>query len=284
MTNRSRSMEVESEGAPVNTIQVPGARLCYEARGSGPLIVLIPGSAGAAEPFRMVADQLAPRYTVVAYDRRGFSRSELDGPQDWDHRIETDADDVRRLIEHLSEQPAIIVGVSSGAIVALEVLVHHPSVVQMLVPVEPPAVMELADGQSWVDSFHEVYDVYCQSGIEPAMKRFVERSFAEVDRQVVARAPRNQFSHSNAVYWFEHELRQYPAIRLDLAGLGTQSDRIIPAAGRESRGYPCHQVTRALAQRLGRDMVEFPGGHLAFIARPAEFARALESHLARDEK
>jgi pimeloyl-ACP methyl ester carboxylesterase len=264
----------------VTTIQVPDARLYYEIQGSGPLMIMIPGSAGAAEPFRLVAEQLAPRYTVVAYDRRGFSRSELDGPQDWDHRIETDADDVRRLIEHLSEQPAVIVGVSSGAIVALEVLVHHPTVVRTLVPFEPPAVMELADGQRWVDFFHEVYDVYCQSGIEPAMTRFVERAFAEVDRQVIAHAPQNRFSRSNAVHWFEHELRQYPAIRLDRTALGTRSDRIILAAGRESRGYPCHQTTLVLAERLGRDMVELPGGHLAFISSPAEFVRALESHLA----
>ncbi|MGH3776793.1 MAG: hypothetical protein ACRDRR_13890 [Pseudonocardiaceae bacterium] len=27
----------------------------------------------------------------MTYDRRGFSRSSLDGPQDYDHRLETDA-------------------------------------------------------------------------------------------------------------------------------------------------------------------------------------------------
>ncbi|MGH3803284.1 MAG: alpha/beta fold hydrolase [Pseudonocardiaceae bacterium] len=59
---------------------------------------------------------------VVTYDRRGFSRSQLDGPRDYDHRLEIDADDIRRLIEHLSDEPATIFGSSSGGVVVLEVL------------------------------------------------------------------------------------------------------------------------------------------------------------------
>ncbi|WP_419179557.1 alpha/beta fold hydrolase [Rhodococcus opacus] len=100
---------------------------------------MIPGANGVADAFRMVAGHLAERYTVALYDRRGFSRSHLDGPRDYDRRLETDADDVRRLIEHLSDEPATVFGVSSGGIVALEVLTRHPSVVRTLVPFEPPA-------------------------------------------------------------------------------------------------------------------------------------------------
>jgi hypothetical protein len=43
---------------------------------------------------------LCRKDATVTYDRRGFSRSELDGPQDSKHRLETDADDARRLLEH----------------------------------------------------------------------------------------------------------------------------------------------------------------------------------------
>jgi len=98
-------------------LEVPGARLYYEATGAGPLIVLIPGAPGSADSYRRVAGPLAEHYTVVAYDRRGFSHSALDRPQDYDHRVGTDADDVRRLIEHLSDEPAVVFGNSSGAIV-----------------------------------------------------------------------------------------------------------------------------------------------------------------------
>jgi pimeloyl-ACP methyl ester carboxylesterase len=268
----------------MSVLEVPGARLSYETRGSGPLMLMVAGANGSAEPFKRVADHLAAHYTVVAYDRRGFSRSQLDGPQDYAQRLATDADDARRLIEHVRDEPAILFGSSSGAIVALEVLTHHPAVARAVVPLEPPAVKLLADGQEWVDFFSEVYDLYRRSGMEPALKKFRERVFAESDRRAMARAQdqRNgQHVLANAAYWFEHELRQYPAGDLDLDALRAHADRIVPVAGRESRGYPTYEVNVELAERLGRDLIELPGGHVGFVTQPAEFARELTQALAR---
>ena len=177
----------------MSILEVPGARLYYETNGSGPLMLMVPGASGAGDGFKGVTEHLAARYTVVIYDRRGFSRSHLDGLQDYEHRLETEADDVGLLIEHLSDEPATVFGASSGAIVALRLLTRHPSVVRTLVPFEPPAVRQLPDGQQWVDFFFEVYDLYRQSGIEPALKKFREQAFAESDRPAMVRAvdPKN---------------------------------------------------------------------------------------------
>ncbi|MBA3450944.1 MAG: alpha/beta fold hydrolase, partial [Chloroflexia bacterium] len=245
---------------------------------------MVPGATGSGDSFKPVTDHLAAHYTVVTYDRRGFSRSRLDGPQDDDRRLETDAEDVWRLIEHLSDEPAIVFGSSSGGIVALAVLIHHPSVVRTLVPHEPPAVRQLPDGQTWVDFFFRVYERYRQSGIEPALTMFRTYAFAESDRQVMARAralKNGESLRANAHYWFEHELRQYPAVDLDLDVLRAYADRIVPAVGRESRGYPCYEVTVALGKTLGRDAIELPGGHVGYMAHPAAFARELVQALAR---
>jgi pimeloyl-ACP methyl ester carboxylesterase len=274
----------EHTKARMSILEVPGARLYYETHGSGPLMLLVPGANGEADIFKMVTQHLAAHYTVVSYDRRGFSRSKLDGPQDYERRLETDADDVRRLIEHLNDEPATVFGGSSGAIVALEVFTHHPSVVRTLLPFEPPAVRILPDGQKWVDFFFGVYDLYRQSGMEPALKTFREHAFAESDRQVMARArERNNGGYvlANTTYWFEHELRQYPAVDLDLDALEAHADRIVPAAGRESRGYPCYEVSVELGKRLGRDVIGLPGGHAGYVAQPAEFARELLDALGR---
>jgi len=268
-------------------LEVPGARLYYETHGSGPVMLMVPGATGSAYSFQRVTEHLAAHYTVVTYDRRGFSRSPLDGPQDYDRRLETDADDVRRLIEHLSDEPATVFGSSSGGIIVLEVLANHPSVVRTLVPHEPAAVRQLPDGQKWVDFFFKVYDLYRQSGIEPALSKFREQTFAESDRQVMAHGPRGidpnigKYVRANAAYWFEHELRQYPAVDLDLDALKVHADRIVPMAGRESRGYPTYEVNIELAKRLGRDLVELPGGHIGYVTQPAEFAREFVQALAR---
>jgi acetyltransferase/esterase len=267
----------------MSILEVPGARLSYETHGSGPLLLMVSGANGTADIFTRVRAQLAAHYTVVTYDRRGFSRSYLDGPQDYAHRLETDADDVRRLIEHVSDEPATVFGTSSGAVVVLEVLTRHPSVVRTLVPSEPAAMRLLPDGQRWVDFFFEVYDLYRQSGMEPALKKFREQMFAASDRQLMARTMdlTNGEIRANATYWFERELRQYPAVDLDLDTLNAHAERIVPAAGRESRGYPCYEVNVELGRKLGRDVIELPGGHTGYGAQPAEFAREFVQALAQ---
>ena len=265
----------------MSILEVPGARLYYETHGSGPLMVMVPGATGGADAFRMVTEHLAAHYTVIIYDRRGFSRSQLDGRQDYDRRLETDADDVRRLIEHVSDESAIVFGGSSGAIIALEVLARHPSVVRTLVSHEPPTVRLLADGQKWIDFFQEVYDLYSQSGVELALNKFRDQAFAELDRQAMARAPKNEYTLANATYWFEHELRQYPAVELDLDALKAHAQRIVLVAGRESRGYPSYEVNVELGQKLGRDVVGLPGGHIGFVTEPAAFVSEFLQALAR---
>ncbi|MEO7910442.1 MAG: alpha/beta hydrolase, partial [Roseiflexaceae bacterium] len=205
-------------------------------------------------------------------------------PQDDDQRLATDADDARRLIEHVSDQPATIFGSNSGGAAALAVLTHYPSVVRTLVPFEPAAVRQLPDGQRWVDFFFEVYDLYRQAGMQPALEKFREHAFAESDRQVMARArdsKNSEYVLANATYWFEHELRQYPAVDLELDALKAHADRIVPVAGRESRGYPCYAVNVELGKKLGRAVIELSGGHVGYVAQGAEFAHELLQALAR---
>lgn len=262
----------------MTVLDVPGAHLYYQTHGGGPLLIMVPGASGVSDSFRAVATHLAAHYTVVLYDRRGFSRSNLEGPQDYTRRLQTDADDVRRLIERVGNAPATVFGASSGGIVVLDVLTRYPEVVDTLVPFEPPAVLQLPDGQKWVDFFHEVYDLYKQAGIGPAMQKFREHAFPDTDRQVMAQAPKNE---ANATYWFEHELRQYPPVELDLNTLTGRADRILLAVGREARGYPAHEVNGVLGRKLGRDVIELPGGHVGAMAHPAEFAHELTQALTQ---
>jgi pimeloyl-ACP methyl ester carboxylesterase len=271
----------------MSLLDVPGARLYHETRGSGPLMLMVPGASGEAGIFKKVTEPLAAYYTVVTYDRRGFSRSQLDGPQDYDRRLQTDADDARRLIEQLSDEPATVFGASSGGIVALEVLTRHPWVVRTLVPFEPPAVRQLPDGQQWIGFFDEVYDLYRQAGMEPALQRFREQAFAQSDRRAMARAmdPENSEQvRANAAYWFEHELRQYPAVDLDLDALRAHADRIAPMARRESRGHLTYEVNMELSKKLGRDLIELPGGHVGLATQPTEFAHKFVQALARTSR
>jgi acetyltransferase/esterase len=271
-----------ADGARGHVLEVPGAALYYETHGRGPLLLMVPGSSGTGDGFREVARYLSARYRVVLYDRRGFSRSQLRGAQDYAHHLATDADDARRLIQHLSREPSIVFGSSDGALVALEMLIRHPSWVRRLVPYEPPAVTLLPDGHVWLAFFSGLYELYRRSGTAPAQQRFNERILTPSDRASLPPPPPNgEPILVNTTYWFERELREYPAFRLDLGALARSAGRLVPAVGRESGGYPGHEATVQLARKLGRALVTVPGGHLGFLSHPVTFARRLIDILTR---
>lgn len=260
----------------MSLLTVPGARVSYEVEGSGPL--LIPGASGTGESFRPLISHLTAHYQVVIYDRRGFSRSKLNGPQDYVHRLATDADDVRRLIEHMTDQPAMVFGNSSGALVALEVLIRFPERIQIVLAHEPPIVSLLSDAGEWLAFFDGVYETSCKQGVSAAMHQFASRVLGSLDHQVLERAMRehaNEYTLSNAGYWMEHEVRQYPRAEFDLTKLSAHAERIVLAGGRDSHEQMTYQPNTVLARLFGCDIIDFPGGHLGFLSFPAEFATAL---------
>ncbi len=265
----------------MSILEVPGARLYYEVSGAGPLLILIPGSNGGGEIFDQVVPFLAAHYRVVTYDRRGFSRSELVGPQDYDHRLATEANDVRRLIEHLSEadKSSNIFGTNSGAIVALEILARYPERIDTVVAHEPPAIKLLpeAEAAKWQAFFNEVYDIYCEAGVPKAMHRFASGTGSSDHRLMMPyiRAQTGERPWANAAYWMEHELRQYSLVELDLGVLTAHSRQLVLAGGRTSQDQLTYQPNRVLAQKLGLAVVDLPGGHLGYLNYSAEFAKEL---------
>ncbi|MFC7649111.1 alpha/beta fold hydrolase [Streptosporangium lutulentum] len=61
-------------------LDVPGALLHYEVRGTGPLLLISQSGEGDAGRSVDLVDHLVEDHTVVTYDRRGLSRSTLDDP------------------------------------------------------------------------------------------------------------------------------------------------------------------------------------------------------------
>lgn len=267
----------------MNTLDVPGASLRYEVVGDGPLLVLIPGANGDHAIYQPLAHAFADQYCVLTYDRRGFSESVLTGAQDYEHRLERDAADVQQLIAALSDEPALVFGSSSGAIVALHVLLRHPDVVRRLFVHEPPLVKLLPDGEPWVQRGQQVYDLYQATGPVTAQQQFVEQVVAPVDRRAMSMAPdanQGPFRIANATYWFEREVRQYPTIDLDLEAVRAYNDRIVVLVGQEGQGAMPTQTASILAERLGLAVTSVPGAHVGYITHVAAFAAAFRAMLA----
>lgn len=261
---------------------VPGARLYYETIGDGPPLVLIPGGNGTAHIFGPIVQHLAEHYRVTTYDRRGFARSRLDGAQDYGRRLQTDAEDALAMVELVAAEPASVFGPSSGAIVGLQAVTKHPDLIDRVVAYEPPALKQLPDARRWLDLCDEVYDLYQQAGIAPALDRFNEPFFPPEDVAFLGLLRDVSIPEVRAAveFWFEQELRQYTAVDLDLDALRAHADRVTIAVGRSSRGFPLHDIATTLATALGQEPSELPGGHTGYAGHAAEFAPALMGLLA----
>lgn len=269
--------------ATVGRLAVPGASIYYEVRGSGPALLLISTGNGDATPFGAMADRLAERFTVISYDRRGFSRSPLDGPVDDDRRLDDDADDARRLLEHLGDGPGYVMGTCSGGIVALALLQRFPEQVAAMVVHEPPLVSVLPDAQHWLDFHEELYTVYRTEGEEVARPIF--RTYAGLDgetrpppgfelpEQVLADLLSRL--RGNQVFWYEHELLTYPAWQPDVDALKVAVGRLVLAGGSASREHFSCLPNHVLAEQLGIELAILPGGHVGHITHPIEYAETL---------
>ncbi|PVH69064.1 acetyltransferase/esterase [Cadophora sp. DSE1049] len=260
-------------------LEVPGASLYYETVGSGPLLLCISGANGSADLWRMMAESLKSSFTVAMYDRRGFSRSYLSGSQAYENRLETDADDAARLIKHLSDEPATVIGNSSGAIVSLELLTRHPSVVRTLIPHEPPVIKLLPDNEELWQIQQDIYDTYRGSGVEPALMKFVDIAKAgpEAPGLLASFDPRNgPFISSNVMYWFERELLVYPFREFNITALYSHKDLLLLANGRDSNPEALqYRANVVLGEKLGLRVSLFPGMHIGFASHPQEFAKTL---------
>ncbi|KIW05680.1 uncharacterized protein PV09_03543 [Verruconis gallopava] len=269
------------------TLNLPGADLYYETVGSGPLLLCISGANGNYEIWKPLAIQLKKFFTVAMYDRRGFSRSYLTGAQDYSRRIETDADDAQSLIKHLSpEEPATVVGNSSGAIVGLVLLQRHPEAVRMLVAHEPPAYSLLSDFERRKKEQQEVYDIYRASGVFPAAERFADLIEAGDEKPGLLSNfdPRSgPYISSNTQYWFERELLFYPLYEHDLRKLKEQKGKLILANGKASKPGVGHLLTgEALGDAFGIGVRMFTGGHVGFAPFAREWAQELRGYLKKE--
>ncbi|MEE1802154.1 alpha/beta hydrolase [Streptomyces sp. JV176] len=251
------------------TLAVPGARLHYEVRGEGPPLLLIAGGNSDADVFGGLAAVLAAGHRVVSYDPRGNSRSVLDGPPA-DQRIEVHADDAYRLLDAVAAPggTASVFGSCSGGLIALELTLRHPERVRSVVVHEPPSLSLLPDAEDQLAFIEEVHAAFRREGVGAAMAKFSALFGGRA-------APVLPEAQDNSAFFLAHTMRPFTRFLPDVAALAPMAERIAVAGGRESRTQVAHRPAVVLAERLGRELVEFPGGHSGYAKWPAEFARLL---------
>ena len=104
--------------APLN-----GIKIWYAVFGSGEPVILLHGGLANSAYWGRQVPALAKRYRVIVMDSRGHGRSTRDErPYGYDLM----ASDVLALMDFLKIDKAALVGWSDGAILGLDIAIHHP--------------------------------------------------------------------------------------------------------------------------------------------------------------
>ena len=275
--------------AQSGNLTVPGATLYYETYGSGPLILFISGGNGAADVWRNVTTYLESEYTVAIYDRRGFSRSHLSAlePQDYSVRLETDVSDAAALINHLSPttKASLVLGTSSGAIVALKFLTTYPNLTSTLASHEVPAMKILDDAATLEAAQRGIYATYRAQGIPPAMAEFGALYKAgplyTLALQLSMDTSRGPYIGNNDQYWMEREFLPYPLQDFNVTDFAPYKGLLMLANGDQTDPTaPQYRANGKIADTLGLNVTLFPGSHVGYQTNPKEWAGTLLAALA----
>jgi len=269
----------------LTTLNVPGATLYYELEGTGPVLLMIPGGPADAGVFAALSGFLTDRYTTVAYDPRGNSRSVPDDPSK-DQDMDVHGDDAAALLAAVTSEPAYVLGSSGGAQIGLNLAARHAARVHTLVAHEPPCAELLPDAAEARAAMEEAYQTYRTQGVEAALKRFEAAIGMEgTPPEQPPGAPTPEMMEAwgriggNLEYFIAHGIRPISGYTPDVAALRDGSARIVVGIGETSAGQLAHRAAVALAERLGTPPVTFPGDHGGFGSRPGQFAETLHKVL-----
>jgi pimeloyl-ACP methyl ester carboxylesterase len=263
-------------------LPVDGATIYFEQRGTGPLLLISQSGEGDARRSVDLVDALEADFTCLTYDRRGLSRSIIDDPARPVTMVEH-ADDVHRLLAHLTDRPAFVLGCSFGAVIGLHLAVSHPEQVDTLIAHEPVAPWLLGiEADAHRDELAHLQDLFGQSGLAGALPAIaaslgIDPANPDIEPEL-APQPMNDRRRANFAHFITAEftaLRADPGCRDSLRGTTT---RILPAAGATT---PTAAFDYLAAHRLGalldRPVTAFPGGHNGNTTHPRAWAARLRT-------
>jgi pimeloyl-ACP methyl ester carboxylesterase len=125
-----------------------GVRLYYETFGAGHAILGIHGSPSSAVLWTDATIELARHGRAVVYDRRGYARSERPAPFDSVDLIDH-VTDAAALLDTLSASPAVVIGRSTGGLIALDLARRLPDRVSAMALLEPAVFTADPQAAAW---------------------------------------------------------------------------------------------------------------------------------------
>jgi pimeloyl-ACP methyl ester carboxylesterase len=253
--------------------------LYCEQAGDGVPILLIPPAGATAATWGSMTGELARIGRVIAYDRRGYARSGGEAP----HAMAIHTADAAALLERLRIPPAVVVGTSAGAGIAVDLAVRRPDLVRAVVAHEFPwrTARHLPSGPQ-VTAVAKIASLALRRRYEDAAEVLLRAAYAYGDGGTAWDAFPEEWrqvgreSGRVALWDFLNSIRNYPSAE-DLA---TITVPVVCSYGERSPDFMPRLVRRLAAAIPGAEARRIEGsGHAAPFDATEAFLKLIAEQL-----
>ncbi|GAA5809853.1 hypothetical protein MFLAVUS_003268 [Mucor flavus] len=262
-------------------LQIEGASIYFEVEGSGPHLIFVPGGDGKGAIFKPLRSYLTKHFTVVTYDRRGYGKSEFNGPQDFENRLDTEADDIYKLMRSLTSHKFTLFGTSAGGAVSLKYFAKYPETLVKMFVHEPMVNLgALSDGKELLKFHKDMQNVYKTEGQDAALKMYGNKYLGNFDHRITDSKLFKYNGRSWGVH-FEHETIAYSFYNTNTEVISVNKDKLVLMYGIENLNSPVYRPVHAISEYLNNALVSFPGGHIGYATEAERFAAEFLKHCMR---
>ncbi len=279
-------------------VATEGDELYYEVRGQGQPLLMIPAAGGDGDYYGPVAELLADEYKVITYDRRANSRSTMNEPQNVE--ISQQSRDAVAVMKAVGEESAFVFGNSSGAVIALDMASTQPQAVRAVVVHEAPLARLHPKAAQWQRFFASAYMTAWRFSPTLGALQFMLGARIPLTKLAAAQskiiranqgrrrqAGQQRISDKAGIdFLTRQELLPITNYLPDIEKIKQNGVKVFMAVGQWGLDRKAWYVVVAqiLAQRLGCELVVFPGHHGSYMDMPVEWAAVLRRVLHQAEE
>jgi pimeloyl-ACP methyl ester carboxylesterase len=258
--------------------------LYHEEQGEGVPILLIHPAGATASTWGAATEQLARIGRVITYDRRGYARSGGEPVR----MLSTHTADAAALVEHSGTAPAVVVGTSAGAAIAVDLAVRRPDLVRVVVAHEFPwRFTRQLPTASQVAALATIASLALRGRQSDAAEALLRSAYAYSDGGSAWDAFPAQWRQAGrenaraALADFRNSIREYPAAA-DLASIETP---VVCTYGERSPGWMI-SLTRRLAAAIPTATTQqiAGGGHAAPFDATAHFVQLIADAIGSETR
>jgi pimeloyl-ACP methyl ester carboxylesterase len=252
-----------------------------------PPIVLLHQSLARSEDWENIFPRLATRYRTIAYDARGHGRS----GRSPDYSLRAFADDALRILREIAKEPAVLIGHSLGALVALVTAGDAPELVRGLVLEDPalgyPKAWDAAQYAALREGIASAEPVALAKAVSkqplPSPGPRGERTYGELRGFFAAERVVTYFRDVDPAFIDARVAGDGPAAALITDALAKVKAPVLVLAGEPRLGGAVDDPAEWRLKKLPDVTVKrFPGsGHLLHGFRPEQFIENIEPFLRK---